>query len=55
MHTVCDVRNLNLYKDLAPAEIWRSYRRALNQALDNGDKTRAFNPDFGRQPEYAGG
>ncbi|MBY3151271.1 hypothetical protein HFO56_02580 [Rhizobium laguerreae] len=53
MHTVCDVRNLNLYKDLAPAEIWRTYRRALNQALDSGDKTRAYNPDFGRQPEYA--
>jgi hypothetical protein len=51
MHTVCDVRNLNLYKSLAPAEIWRAYRRALDQALDNGDKTRAFNPSFGNQAQ----
>lgn len=54
MHTVWDVRNLNLYKDLAPSEIWRAYRRALSQALDNSDKTRSHNHGFAERPEYAG-
>jgi len=53
MHTVCDVRNLNLYSGLKPADIWRSYKRALNEALDAGDRQRPLNPDFGRQHDYA--
>lgn len=52
MYTVVDVRNLNLYKDLKGSDIWSSYKRALNAALDNGDRSRALNPDFGRQPQY---
>ena len=55
MHTVVDVRNLNLYQGQKPSEIWSSYKRALNAALDQGDRSRALNPDYGRQSEYAAG
>ncbi len=55
MHTVCDVRNINLYQGLKPEEIWTTFKRNLNAALDKGDRTRAHNPAYGTQPEYQSG
>lgn len=52
MHTVIDVRNLNLYQGQKGTDIWSSYKKALNTVLDQGDRARALDTGFGRQPEY---
>jgi hypothetical protein len=47
MHTVIDVRNPNLYQGLAPSDIWRSYRRALQQIFDKADSGRNLDQEKG--------
>jgi hypothetical protein len=53
MHTVCDVRNLNLYQGMKPDEIWASYKRALHLRLDRADGARQHAPALPSQPEHA--
>jgi hypothetical protein len=52
MHTVIDVRNLNLYQGQKGSDIWTSYKKALNEVLDRTDRSRSHEVAFGRQPEY---
>ena len=44
MYNVLDVRNLKLYSDKKPEEIWALYRKSLDSVLDTGGRSRDLAP-----------